>query len=173
VVREGELVVAGWGDAGAGVGGEVGRNLAVYAGQAPQQPIRAVYVAGGSEQASLRERLRDMLDLPVHSFDPFAGAERPDLPHAGRGGFAGAVGLLHAFADSAELPINFIQPREPKPVRDPNQRRLAFGVALAASVLVAGVACRYLQYSALDRQVADQPRRNMELDSLSQPPNGD
>jgi Tfp pilus assembly PilM family ATPase len=168
VVREGELLFARSVDPGPGLAGEVRRNLAVYAGQAPQQPIRAVYVAGGSEQASLRERLRDMLDLPVHSFDPFAGAERPDLPHAGRGGFAGAAGLLHAFAESAELPINFIQPREPKPVRDPNQRRLAFGVALAASVLVAGVAYCYMQFSALDRQVADQARRNMELDSLLQ-----
>jgi Tfp pilus assembly PilM family ATPase len=168
VVRDGELLFARSVDVGPGLAGEVRRNLAVYAGQAPQQPIRALYVAGGSEQATLRERLRDMLDLPVHSFDPFAGAERPDLPHLGRGGFAGAVGLLHAWADSAALPINFVKPREPKPVRDPNQRRLAFGTALAASLLLAAVAYCYLQYSALDRQVSAQVRRNAELESLVQ-----
>src|SRR5262249_19197102 len=126
----------------------------------------AVYVAGGSEQAMLRERLRDMLDVPVHSFDPFAGLERPDLPHVGRGAFAGAIGLLHAFADSAELPINFVKPREPKPVKDPNQRKILLGVGLAASLLVAAVVYCYVQFSALDRQVVAQVRRDAELKSM-------
>jgi hypothetical protein len=102
-----------------------------------------------------------MLDVPVHSFDPFAGAERPDLPHVGRGGFAGAIGLLHA---QAELPINFLKPREPKPVRDPNQRRMAFGVALAAAVLIGVFVYCYTKFSALDRDVAAQMRRNAEYD---------
>jgi len=160
VVREGELYFTRAIDPGAGLAGEIRRNLAVYEGQAPQTPIRAVYVAGGSEQAGLRERLRDMLDMPVHAFDPFSGSERSDLPHSGRGGFAGALGLL--YADS--LPINFIKPREPKPVKDPNQRRLAFGGALAASLLLAGGVYGYMRLSALDRQVTQQLNRNMDLD---------
>jgi len=160
VVREGELYFTRSVDPGPGLAGEVRRNLAVYQGQAPQMPIRAVYVAGGSEQASLRERLRDMLDMPVHAFDPFSGSERPDLPHAGRGGFAGAIGLLYA----DELPINFIQPREPKPVKDPNQRKLVFAAGLAASLLLAAGVYGYTKLNALDKQVTEQSNRNNELD---------
>ncbi|HZT81201.1 MAG TPA: pilus assembly protein PilM, partial [Gemmataceae bacterium] len=72
---------------GPGLAGEVRRNLAVYAGQAPQLPLKAVYIAGGSEHAPFRERLADLIGLPVYSFDPFAGVERPELPLGVRGGF--------------------------------------------------------------------------------------
>jgi Tfp pilus assembly PilM family ATPase len=160
VVREGELFFTRSIDPGPGLAGEIRRNLAVYAGQAPHMPIRAVYVAGGSEQASLRERLRDMLDVPVHAFDPFSGSERSDLPHTGRGGFAGAIGLLY----SDELPINFTKPREPKPVKDPNQRRLVLAAGLAASLLFAGGVYGYMRLSTLDRQVTEQRNRNDDLD---------
>jgi Tfp pilus assembly PilM family ATPase len=162
VVREGEVFFTRSIDPGPGLAGEIRRDLAVYEGQSPQQPVRALYVAGGSEQASLRERLRDMLDVPVHAFDPFAGGERSDLPHVGRGGFAGAIGLLQA----EQLPINFIKPREPKPVKDPNQRRLVFAGALAASLLVAGCIYCYTQLSSLDRQLTQQRNRNDDLDKL-------
>jgi hypothetical protein len=162
VVREGEVFFTRSIDPGHGLAGEIRRDIAVYQGQTPQQPIRAVYVAGGSEQASLRERLRDMLDLPVHAFDPFAGGERADLPHAGRGGFAGAIGLLQA----TQLPTNLLKPREPKPVKDPNQRRLAFAAALAASLILAGGVYCYSQLSTLDRQLSQQLNKNNDLDKL-------
>jgi hypothetical protein len=165
-IREESLLFARSLEPGPGLAGEVRRNLAVYAGQAPQQPIKALYVAGGSELASLRERLRDMLDVPVHSFDPFAGVERSDLPHAGRGGFAGAIGLVHAWASGEALPINFIKPREPKPPRDPNQRKLVLGAALAASLLIAAVVYCYTRLSALDDNVKMQANRNADLDQL-------
>src|SRR5262249_4711284 len=60
---------------GTGLAGEVRRNLAVYLGQAPQNPVRAVYLAGGGEHATLRQRLQDMLAIPIHAFDPFGGVE--------------------------------------------------------------------------------------------------
>jgi hypothetical protein len=121
-------------------------------------------VTGGSEHAALREQLRDMLDVPVHSFDPFAGVERPDLPLVGRGAFAGAVGLLHTQAGRDEFAINFIKPRQPKVQSDPNQRRLVLGGALAASLLLGAGAFCYMQLSAMDRQITAQVVRNAEYD---------
>src|SRR5262249_53619648 len=94
----------------------------VHAGQAPQNPVRALYLALAGEQAALREKLVETLSIPVHLFDPFAGAEGSELPPSGRGTFAGAVGLLHLMAQRHELPINFAQPKQPRPPRDPNQR---------------------------------------------------
>ena len=90
--------------AGPNLAGEVRRNLAVHAGGAGQQPVQALYLAGG-EHLHLRERLQDMLGIPVHVLDPFGGSEQPDLPATGRGGFVGPVGLLHAQAERRGLPV--------------------------------------------------------------------
>jgi Tfp pilus assembly PilM family ATPase len=134
---------------GAALPGEVRRNLAVYAGQTPQYPLQAVYLAGGSERAELQSKLHDMLGVPVHPFDPFGGSDKETLPRTQRGGFAGAVGLLHAQAAAGSMPINFIKPREPKPQSDPNKRRVVLGLGVAASLLAATLAYGYSQVSAL------------------------
>jgi hypothetical protein len=166
MVREGALLFARAVQAGPGLAGEVRRNLAVHAAQVPQHPVCAVYVAGGSEHATLREQLRDMLDIPVCSFDPFAGVDRPDLPHNRRGGFSGAVGLLHVQAARDEFAINFVKPRQAKPPRDPNKRRLVFVGALAATLLLAGVTFCYMQLNALNQDINAQAIRNGELDKM-------
>jgi Tfp pilus assembly PilM family ATPase len=113
--------------------GEIRRNLALYAGQAGRPPVRAVYLTGAV--GDLRERLADLVELPLHSFDPLAGAEAVTLPAAQRGGFAGAAGLLYLRAAPGGLPINFVQPRQPRQQEDPAKRRLL----LAAVVLVAAL----------------------------------
>ena len=116
---------------------EVRRNLAVHAGQTPQHPVRAVYLAGKGATA-LRDRLADVVEVPVYTFDPFAGSEATDLPTADRGTFAGAMGLLHARA-AGDLPIDFVSPRQPRAVGNPNYRLVR--MALVASVtLVIGLA---------------------------------
>jgi Tfp pilus assembly PilM family ATPase len=123
--------------------GEIRRNLALYAGQAGRPAVRAIYLAG-AVGGDLRERLTDLTDLPLHTLDPFAGGEGLALPPGQRGGFAGAVGLLYARAAGA-LPINFIQPRQPRQQTDPVKRRLVlaavalvifFALLTAASVVV-------------------------------------
>ncbi|HXG13177.1 MAG TPA: hypothetical protein VNK04_25695 [Gemmataceae bacterium] len=144
--------------------GEVRRNLAVYAGQWPQHPVQAVYVAGGDEHAAFRENLQHTLGVPVHSFDPLAGAERLDLPDGARGAFAGAVGLLWAQASKTGQPINFVQPKQPRPPQDPNRRR-ALVAALVVVLIVGGlVAFGHTRLSAKGRQVAEQHLRLSELE---------
>jgi Tfp pilus assembly PilM family ATPase len=150
---------------GPGLAAEVRRNLAVLSGQTSQHSISALYVAGGSEHAAIREQLKDMLEAPVYAFDPFSGVERPEVALAGRGGFTGAVGLLHAWAEKPELPINFIKPRQPKAARDPNQRRLYVYGGLAAAAVLAVVTFCYLQIAAVDREVDTQLQINAQLDS--------
>src|SRR5205814_6491999 len=120
---------------GAGLAGEVRRNLAVHNGQSPQNPVRALYLALSGEQAALREKLVDSLSIPVHLFDPFGGAEGTELPASGRGTFAGAVGLLHLQAERNELPVNFAQIKQPRPPRDPNQRLHVLAACLVLVLL--------------------------------------
>ena len=114
--------------------GGIRSNLAVHAGQAPQHPVCAVYLTGKGS-AELRERLGELIDTPVHTFDPFAGSEASDLPTGNRGTFAGAMGLLHAQA-AGQLPINFVSPRQPKAVTNPNYRLVRLAVVASVALFV-------------------------------------
>jgi Tfp pilus assembly PilM family ATPase len=119
--------------AGPNLAGEVRRNLAVHDGQASRQPVQAVYV-GGRGSGEVRQRLVELIELPVHTYDPFALAEHVDIPPPGRGTFAGAAGLLFAWARQGRLAVNFVQPRQAQPKVSPNFRLAAY--ALVAVLLV-------------------------------------
>jgi Tfp pilus assembly PilM family ATPase len=115
---------------------DIRRNLAVHAGQQPQSPVRAVYLAGKGT-GELRERLGELVEVPVHTFDPFSGSEAGHLPPGNRGSFAGAVGLLHAQA-AGRPAINFVSPRQPKPPRSTNFRLIRTAL-VAWAVLFVGL----------------------------------
>src|SRR5205823_4846679 len=149
---------------GPGLAGEVRRNLAVHNGQSPHNPVRALYLALAGEQAALREKLVETLSVPVHLFDPFAGAEGSELPTSGRGTFAGAVGLLHLMAERHELPINFAQPKQPRPPRDPNQRLYVLAAAAVVLLLVGGFV---LGNNLLDQYRDTLTEKNIALNDLS------
>lgn len=167
VARNGKLLMARTLTAGPALVGEVRRNLAVHAGQNPAFPIRAIYVAGGAENAALREKLRSTLEVPVHLLDPFAGSERPGLPAPERrGGFAPLVGLLQLRAQSRTLPVNLVEPKQPRPPEDPNKRKALLAALLVASLLVAAGALGWLRLSSLEREVRVQAAANGDLDRL-------
>jgi Tfp pilus assembly PilM family ATPase len=129
---------------------EVRRNLAVYAGQNPQNGIRAVYVAASGEQAAVRERLQGALDIPVYALDPFAGSDHPEVPADQRGAFSGVVGLLLARSEPGDLPINFIKPKEPRPASDPKRLRVAAAAAVAALILLGAIGFGYAEMAKRD-----------------------
>src|SRR5262249_20310640 len=144
---------------------EIRRNLAVYAGQAGQQPVRALYVAADGEQGLLRDRLLDTLAIPVYGLDPFAGSEHVGIAAGQRGGFSGAVGLLYAQAQKAGLPINFVKPKEPKPPKDPNRRRVLVAAVVAAALLLGIVVFGYAQIAAKENELRALGLQKTELDA--------
>jgi hypothetical protein len=165
ISRAGTLLLARSLTPGPNLAAEVRRSLAVYAGQSGDQPVRAAYVAGGADNAGLRERLHNLTDLPVHILDPFAGSDEPDHPAPEqRGAFVGLVGLLHLRAGRAGLPVNFAAPKQPKPPQDPNRRKLVLGAGLAAAVVAAVGLLAFLEISKIDRQVKAQGAQNREMD---------
>ena len=147
---------------GPGLAGEVRRNLMVYAGQAGRPAVRALQLAGGGPE--LRERLGELIDVPVQEFDPFAGALGLDVPAGSRGAFAGAAGLLFARADWRGLPINFVQPRQPKPPSDPKNRRVALVALVVAVAAVIGVSCCWLVLSSARGKLAAIQRQRDSAD---------
>ncbi|MFO0879230.1 MAG: hypothetical protein U0840_17940 [Gemmataceae bacterium] len=144
---------------GPNLAGEIRRNSAVHGGQLPNQPVVAVYVTGHGA-AELRQRLGEHLEQPTYFFDPFAGNEAGEaaegaaagsgatdagtgstgevssLPVTTRGTFAGAMGLLHLQASANALPVNFVAPRQPRAVTNPNYRLIRLGVLIAVALFV-------------------------------------
>jgi Tfp pilus assembly PilM family ATPase len=151
--------------------GEIRRNLAVYAGQAPQHPVRALYVAESAGPAlGVGDRLRDTLAIPVFRFDPLGGLTVGQGYNAGS--FAGAAGLLHlqvrvrGARDAGRLPIDFIHAREPKPPADPNRRLLVMAASIVGLLVLAGGAFGYYQVSKKERELAEKIKEKNELDEM-------
>jgi Tfp pilus assembly PilM family ATPase len=145
-VRGQQLVYSRAATPGDGLVGEVRRNLAAYSGQPqltfPRDAIQAMYVSGNGDNVVLREALRDTLGIPVHGLDPFAADSHVQILGGNKAGFTGAVGLLHLWATDAATPVNFVKPREVKPVVDPRRRRVIVfstaGVIAFVGLIVAG-----------------------------------
>jgi Tfp pilus assembly PilM family ATPase len=142
---------------------EVRRNLAVYAGQSPQHPVRALYVAEAGGQLGVADRLRDTLAIPVHGYDPLSGQTPPIGVPAGS--FAAVAGLFELVGRGRELPINFVKPREPKAQVDPNKRMFAWAAGIAAAVLLGLFVLGWARLSAKDRELARLVKEKSDLDS--------
>lgn len=168
VVRNGHLTFARSVAPGGNISGEVRRNLSVYNGQSPGNPLRSLYIAGATTHAELREKLHESLGIPVHWLDPFGGVERPELPVANRGAFAGSVGLLHLRGQMPEMPINFAQPKQPKPPTDPRRRLYILGGVAAAVFLLVGSMFAYSKLSAKSEEISDLTARKTELEKKIQ-----
>ncbi|WP_020475519.1 type IV pilus biogenesis protein PilM [Zavarzinella formosa] len=134
--------------------GEIKRNLAVYNGQTPQQPVEALFVVEASGPAGAWSgRIRAGLTIPVQGFDPLFGVENDTTPET-RGHYAGLVGLLQQKSLALPLAVDFLSPREPKPPsrRKENMMALAgFGVLL---LVLGALVFGYTRVMAKDRQVA-------------------
>lgn len=130
---------------------QIRRNLAVYAGQHPGHPVQAVYLA--EVEGLWAGRLRSALGVPVHDYDPLAGAV-PGVAEALRGRFAGAAGLLAGKAANT-LPINFASPRQPEVRKDPAKQRIAAVALVALILLFAGGAYGYVQVTDGETRIAN------------------
>jgi hypothetical protein len=150
--------------------GDLRRNLAVYNGQNPQQPVEALYVAEAAGPGGWSGRVRAGLTIPVQAFDPLAGVEHSTAPDA-RGHFTALAGLLQLKAKGGPLPIDFAAPRQPVS-RDAATRRLvAAGAALLALLVIGGLGFGYMkvqerqrELSALIREKTDREKLLKELD---------
>jgi Tfp pilus assembly PilM family ATPase len=148
--------------------GEIRRNLAVYAGQVAHAPVQALYVAEGGRHAAIAGRLKTTLAIPVYPLDPFAGLGDSNLPTENRGAFAGAVGALYAQSQFRKLPIDFLNPKEPKPPRDPHKWK---AVAAAAAILILAVSTAiygWTEVAKLDREIKGLNFVKLDLDGQLQ-----
>lgn len=166
ILREGRVLQTRTLTLGPTLAGEIRRNLAVHAGQGAHDPVKAVYLALSGQQAALRERLVEWLDIPVYPFDPFAGADSPDLPSQGRGTFAGAVGLAFLWAARRELPVNFASAKQAHAAKDPNQRAILMAVALVLILFLCGIVVGNVMLDQAEKEKGDLEERVAETAML-------
>lgn len=142
---------------------EIKRNLAVFAAQHPGSPVSALLVPerAGAGYSGI---LDGVLSVPVWNFDPLASVAT-DSPATWTGRFAGPLGLLAARASHANLPINFVEPRQPKPEADPFKRQLIFAGAVASLLLCAGIGFGWMEVSAASRKLQSLQIAKMDLEA--------
>jgi Tfp pilus assembly PilM family ATPase len=142
---------------------ELRRNLAVYNGQSPQQPVEAVYVAEAAGPVGWSGRIRSGLQVPVQAFDPLAGVES-FTPADARGHFATLVGLLQLKTRGTRLPIDLAAPREPVVARSSSRNLMAAGVAVLAFLIIGGLGFGYMKVKAKDATYAKLTAEKVDLE---------
>jgi hypothetical protein len=151
VIRGCRLVLARTMNLGPGLAGEIRRNLTVYTGQGGGIPVQAVYLSAGVNP-ELRQRLGELIEIPIYNYDPFAGAPI-DVPGA-PGGFAGASGLLFARGEG-KLPINFVDPRKVEAPPNPMRSRVLIGAFALVAIIIALVFTGQHILSAKEREAEE------------------
>lgn len=130
--------------------GEIKRNLAVYNGQTPSQPVEGLYVVEAAGPAGgWSGRIRAGLTITVQGFDPLFGIEN-QTPFEFRGHFAGLAGLLQLKSIALPLAIDFLAPREPKPPSRRKENMMALAGFGALLVVLGGLGYGYM--NVLDRE---------------------
>ncbi len=125
---------------------EVRRNLTMYAGANPGHPVQALYVAESSGRWALK--LGSALGIPVHAYDPLLGSTT-NVEDSARGRYAAAAGLLAA-RSGGDLPINFVNPRQPIAQVNPNRTLALVGLLAGLLLFAVGGAWGYLSLKAAD-----------------------
>ncbi|MCZ2340972.1 MAG: hypothetical protein LC104_04150 [Bacteroidales bacterium] len=142
---------------------EIKRNLAVFAVQHPRSPVSALLLTAGWDRG-YSDALAEALSVPVFDYDPLTSGET-GLPSTLHGALAGPLGLLAARADSATLPINFVEPRQPKPEKDPFQRQLLFAAIVAFLLLFTGIGFGWMEVSAASRKLQSLQIAKLDLEA--------
>jgi Tfp pilus assembly PilM family ATPase len=146
--------------------GELRRNLAVYNGQTPQQPVEAVYVAEASGPSSgWSGRVQAGLNVPVQAFDPLAGVDHDTAPDA-RGHFAALAGLLQLKVQGRPLPIDFASPRQAVTKEAAGKRLVAAVAALAALLVIGGLGFGYIKVQEKQTQLTKLVKEKNDLDKM-------
>ena len=144
--------------------GELRRNLAVYNGQNPQQPVEALYVVEAAGPASgWSGRIQAGLNIQVQAFDPLAGVEH-DTPADARGHFAALAGLLQIKTQAQPLPIDFASPRQPVSKESNKKKLVAAAASLAALLIVGGLGFGYIRVQQKQIELAKLVRQKNDLE---------
>jgi len=145
--------------------GELRRNLAVYNGQNPQQPVEALYVVEAAGPGGWSGRVAAGLTFPVQAFDPLAGVEHRTPPEA-RGHFAALAGLLQLKSRSAPLPIDFVTPRQPVTRDSANKRIIGSVAAIVALLVIGGLGYGYIRVQEKQKQLTALVKAKTENEKL-------
>ncbi len=144
--------------------GELRRNMAVYNGQTPQQPVEALYVVEAAGPASgWSGRIQAGLNIQVQAFDPLAGVDH-DSPADARGHFAALAGVLQLKTQGRPLPVDFASPRQAVSTQTNKKRLVAAAASVAALLIVGGLGFGYIKVQQKQTQLAKLVREKSDFE---------
>jgi len=119
---------------------EIRRTLVSVANQTNCGEVQRISICGTEDDHDdLVARLRDVLDVPVKTFDPFEGftlgGDLSDGPPEHRGQYTALLGMIADEANNHRHAIDFLHPR--RPPLPPNRRNtlIAAATVMAAAAL--------------------------------------
>ena len=114
--------------------GEVKRSLTVFSATS-EVPVQTLFVASDGDESTLCLRLQELLGVPVQLLDSFLPEDAVQVDKARRGRFTAAIGLVQRWSEAPELALNFVSPKEPKPLANPRKRQKVMAGILCVAVL--------------------------------------
>lgn len=142
---------------------EIRRTLVAVANQTGCGEVQQIYICGTDEDhEDLVARLRGVLDVPVHTFDPFEGftlgGDLSDGPPEHRGQYTALLGMIADEANGASHAVDFLHPRRPPVPPDRRNMFIVAGAAVAVAALYLGWFA-WSSFAELNKQIDDLTER--------------
>jgi len=119
---------------------EITRTLQAYRATDSARDIEQIVIAGGAGiEPALAEAAERKFGLPATIFDPTAPLGVSEDDALKLRAFSSTLGLAWGLGREGALELDFLNPKKPIPPGQSLKRRLRFGVAAAAVLLIAGV----------------------------------
>ncbi len=122
---------------------EIRRTLVAVANHTGCGEVQQIYICGTDEDhEDLVARLRDVLDVPVNTFDPFdgftLGGDLVEGPPERRGKYTALLGMIADEVNHHSHAVDFLHPRRPPIPPDRRNMMVAAGTVVAAAALYFG-----------------------------------
>jgi len=144
--------------------GEVKRSLTVF-NTCSENPVQTLFVASDGEETALCAKLQELLGLPVQFLDSFLPGDAVRVDKERRGRFTAGIGLLQRWSEKPVLGINFVCPKEPKPVESPRKRQKVLAGIIGALLLLFLVVFGNIVLAGKKEQLQDLNGQKNELDT--------
>jgi hypothetical protein len=164
ILHHGRVLLARALAVGAALSGEVQRSLAMFLMQNGSVPAPQVLFVAGQHDAKIEANLKDIVGVTLQRLEPMGVADR--TVEGERGLYAAAVGAAHLWGKHGALPINFAEPKQPKPKSDGGRQRRLVWAAAVLFVLLGGLFMANRALAGKRARIAELTKQKQDAEDL-------